>query len=325
MKIIQILVFTILQIILLPVTIIGIIPAVYKEMVVSKKLGASFTAGQVVQSHWMMHYFGIRKDDMTVKLIKNLQIESHIGLLMTMSATLLANRICGFRIKAVERGDNSKVTMTTFLPERIHEQDRLAEKHFNQVEQVVLLGAGFDLRMTKLKGNSKTKVYELDMPGTQKVKREAIKCAGIDEQQVQYIPIDFRNEEWSEKLLAAGFDPSKTSYFHWESVNCYLEEQIVKTTLNKISSLCASGSVLIVDFYSKEILNGETPSFKKAAKLVYKMGEPWKFAVDMSQDAEKEVTSVLSEFGFTIGELILFGNKDSETAPFYAVVEGIKA
>ena len=151
------------------------------------------------------------------------------------------------------------------------------------------------------------------------------KSAGIDEQNVQYISIDFRNEEWSEKLLEAGFDSSKVSYFHWESVNCYLEEEVVKTTLSKISSLCASGSVLVVDFYSQEILNGETPSFRRSAKMVAKMGEPWKFAVDMSEDAEKEVASVISEFGFTAGELLLFGNKDSETAPFYAVVEGIKA
>ena len=51
MKVIQILIVIILQVILLPIAIIGMIPAVYKEMVVSKRLGASFTAGQVVQSH----------------------------------------------------------------------------------------------------------------------------------------------------------------------------------------------------------------------------------------------------------------------------------
>ena len=112
--------------------------------------------------------------------------------------------------------------MTTFLPERIYEQDRLAEKHFGRVEQVVLLGAGFDLRMTKLQANSIQKFMNSMSP--QRLKREAMKCAEIDEQNVQYISIDFRNEEWSEKLLEAGFDPSKTSYFHWESVNCYLEE-----------------------------------------------------------------------------------------------------
>jgi hypothetical protein len=32
------------------------------------------------------------------------------------------------------------------------------------------------------------------------------------------------------------------------------------------------------------------------------MGEPWKFAVDMSQDADKELASVISEFGFTTGD-----------------------
>ena len=79
MKIIQFLIFIILQIILLSVTFLGVILASYKEMIVSKKLSPSFTAGQVIQSHWMMHYFGVRKEEMTVKLIKPLRIVLWIG------------------------------------------------------------------------------------------------------------------------------------------------------------------------------------------------------------------------------------------------------
>ena len=94
----QLIVFILLQIILLPVAIIGIVPAVYKEMVVSKRLGVSFTAGQVIQAKWLMHYFGTRKDESCVAFLKHFSITSHVGMMLTMSAGLLANKICGFRL-----------------------------------------------------------------------------------------------------------------------------------------------------------------------------------------------------------------------------------
>lgn len=47
-KLFQFIVFLIIQIPLIPIVIIGSIPMLYKEMKVSKKLGVSFTAGQVM-------------------------------------------------------------------------------------------------------------------------------------------------------------------------------------------------------------------------------------------------------------------------------------
>jgi len=60
-EILQFLVFLALQILCLPLAILGMLPAVYKEMVVSRKLGVSFTAGQAIQPRWIMHYFGTRE------------------------------------------------------------------------------------------------------------------------------------------------------------------------------------------------------------------------------------------------------------------------
>lgn len=45
-KSLQFLVFLVLQILLLPLLLVGLIPMVYKEMMVGKRLGVSFTAGQ---------------------------------------------------------------------------------------------------------------------------------------------------------------------------------------------------------------------------------------------------------------------------------------
>ena len=322
MRALQVLVYIVLQLLLLPVAVLGILPAIYKEMVVSRRLGASFTAGQVVQSHWIMHYFRTRSDETTVSLIKHLQIESHWGLMLTMSATLLANRLTGFSIGPAQRLGRENTGMTTFLPERIYENDRLAARHFAQVHQVVLLGAGFDLRMIKLARDAPDiKVFELDMPATQKVKRDAMAGAGIHESGVTFVPVDFRSEDWVEKLTDAGFDPAQTTYFHWESVNCYLEEAVVRSTLDAINRLSAPGSVLIHDYYSRALVEGEIPAFKRAGDLVARMGEPWTFGLDMSGDVRATVTAFLEESGFAVGELLPFGSKDADTPPFHLIVE----
>lgn len=325
MRALQILVYVTLQLLLLPVAALGIVPAMYKEMVVSRRIGASFTAGQVVQSHWAMHYFGTRSDELTVSLIKHLQIESHWGLMLTMSAAVLANRLTGFSIGFAQRLGRENTSVTTFLPERIHENDRLAAKHFARVRQVVLLGAGFDLRMIKLaRDTPEVQVFELDMPGTQKVKRDAMTGAGIQEAGVTFVPVDFRSEDWAEKLTKAGFDPTKTTYFHWESVNCYLEEAVVRRTLDAISRLSAPGSVLVHDYYSQTLIEGATPAFKRSGDIVARMGEPWTFGLDMSGDVSATVAAFLAESGFTVGELLPFGAKDADTAPFHLIVEALK-
>jgi hypothetical protein len=56
----QFLVLLIIQVPLIPIAIIGMVPALYKEMGLSKKLGVSFTAGQALQPRWFMHYFRTR-------------------------------------------------------------------------------------------------------------------------------------------------------------------------------------------------------------------------------------------------------------------------
>ena len=59
-KLFQIILYVLIQIIFIPFAIIGLIDGIYKEMRKSKKLGVSFSAGQALQYRWIMHYFNTR-------------------------------------------------------------------------------------------------------------------------------------------------------------------------------------------------------------------------------------------------------------------------
>ena len=67
----QNLTYILLQIILLPIGLIGMIYANYKQQKNSKKEKISYTAGQVIQGQWILHFFKIRKDNNIIKFIKN--------------------------------------------------------------------------------------------------------------------------------------------------------------------------------------------------------------------------------------------------------------
>ena len=55
-----------LQILFLPIVILGALLVAYKQIVVSKKLGLSMTAIEVINGRWTMHIFGMREDELSL-------------------------------------------------------------------------------------------------------------------------------------------------------------------------------------------------------------------------------------------------------------------
>ena len=62
MNVLSFLVFVLLQIVFLPLALVGVLLVAYKQMVVSKRLGVSQTAIEVLNGRWTMHVFDIRND-----------------------------------------------------------------------------------------------------------------------------------------------------------------------------------------------------------------------------------------------------------------------
>ena len=198
------------------------------------------------------------------------------------------------------------------------------ERNIDQVEQVVIMGAGYDLRVLKYGGGRNIKVFELDQPLTQNMKIEALKKAKINHDLITYIPIDFNNESWSDKLLVYGFDTKKKTFFLWEGVTPLLSEEVVRHTLHTITSISPKGSVISFDYFSKSVVKGESSrSMEQLGKLLKKTGEELLFGIDTSGDASEETEKLLKECGFTLKNLTLFGKKTKKENPFLGVVEAV--
>jgi methyltransferase (TIGR00027 family) len=198
------------------------------------------------------------------------------------------------------------------------------EKYVDEMEQIVLPGVGFDLIALHFTKGKKVKVFELDQVNTLNVKIETLKKAGIKHEWITYIPVDYSNESWVDKLLEAGFDKTKKTLFLWQSVSLFLESDLVKETLKKMADLCVNGSVIAQDFYSKAFISGEISKIaKRQMNLIDRLGEPSKFSIDMSDDPRAAVESFLKECGLKMTKINQFGEKLG-IEPFYCIVEAEK-
>jgi len=323
-KLFQIILYIPIQIFFIPFAIIGIIIAIYKEMRKSKKLGVSFSAIKALQYRWFMHYFNTREDPISVAFIRKFPCESHFGMWSIMGALIISQRLFGFTTRLGKLVEPGEETLDSTAGIRVLMFDKIMKKYVDEMEQIVLPGAGFDLITLHFTKGKKVKVFELDQVNTLNIKVETLKKAGIKHDWITYIPVDYANESWVDNLLEAGFDKTKKTLFLWQSVSLYLEDDIVKEALRKMVDLCVDGSIIAQDFYSKAFALGEySKTAKRFMGIIEKMGEPSKFGIDMSDDPKVAIELFLKVCGLKMSEINQFGEK-LDIEPFYCIVEAEK-
>src|SRR5260370_6299818 len=127
------------------------------------------------------------------------------------------------------------------------------------VEQIVLLGAGYDTTSLRLRLGSAT-LFEVDAPPTQRAKREVIRRHGLPDHGVRYVSCDFERDTLSAPLRQNGFDPHPPSLLAWWGVSFFLSEDAVHQTLADVASLTAPGSRFLFDYLDSGVADGTTAS-----------------------------------------------------------------
>jgi len=272
MKILSIIIYTIVQILFIPLTIIGILLIVIKQFTVSKYLRISSTAVDVVSVRWAMDIFDIKEDKISRRLFRHLPNASLIGHWMVMYPTYLRYKISkdynGFfssKKAGKEFFGNPTTNRTLYI-------DKYISKHTNTAKQLVVLGAGFDTRCYEKLSGECPNLYEIDLPNTQRIKIETLKKAKINAANVKFVTANLTKKDWSTKLLNSGFDPNLKTVFLMEGITVYLNENNVLDILNSISEFALAGSAILVDFYSNK--------FVGLSRLPNKV-EGYKFGLDL--------------------------------------------
>lgn len=134
---------------------------------------------------------------------------------------------------------------------------------FNEIklglEQYVIIASGYDTSGYLV--NDKVAVYELDRPAIIEEKIKRVENTSIDNSNVVYIGCDFNNE-WLSLLLNSSYNPTYKTFCSLLRISYYLEKEVFNDTINKLSSVMLSGSVILFDYPNdmeskNEIINKE--------------------------------------------------------------------
>ncbi|HVN85990.1 MAG TPA: SAM-dependent methyltransferase [Candidatus Binatia bacterium] len=152
------------------------------------------------------------------------------------------------------------------------------------IDQVVILGAGFDSRAYRLPELRAAAVFEVDHPATHAVKRVRLRRAlPTIPANVRFVPIDFNRQQLPGVLADHGLDAQRRVLFLWEGVTNYLTAAAVDAVLRFVAR-CAAGTRLIFTYVHRGALDGSV-AFEGAATLmraVAQLAEPWTFGLDPS-------------------------------------------
>ncbi|ORA58155.1 class I SAM-dependent methyltransferase [Mycobacteroides franklinii] len=186
-----------------------------------------------------------------------------------------------------------------FLVLRARYTDDVLEAVINDgVDQVVLLGAGFDTTSLRRAADSPVKIFEVDAPPTQADKRAVMErlrpCDGNDH--IVWVPCDFEHDALREKLLEGGFDPTRPSLIIWLGVTAYLTREALDATLADLAAVCAPGSRLVFDYLDTNVVAGDSTSARARlwTQAAARFGEPYLTGLTAA-DAD----ALLASHGFT--------------------------
>src|SRR5262245_30389757 len=173
---------------------------------------------------------------------------------------------------------SSAVARTCFI------DDALRAALRDGVEQVVILGAGFDCRAYRTPGIERARVFEVDHPDTLAEKRRCLRQVfPTAPPHVQFVAADF-NQRQLEAIMADGrYDPARRTFFIWEGVTNYLTAPAVDVTFRWFAA--ARGSQVVFTYVHRRVLD-DPQAFEGTATLfrtLRRTREPWTFGLDPAE------------------------------------------
>lgn len=169
------------------------------------------------------------------------------------------------------------------------------------VEQVVVLGAGYDTRAYRLAELLKgRRFYEVDFPATSRRKARIVEAHSeeLPSVDVVRVEIDFLEARLEDALAAAGFQRRPT-FFIWEGVSMYLTRAAVKSTLGTLRTLGGAGSRLAMDLWFLLDSHDLMSTLRRVSpNLLHFLGEPITFGIH-----HEDVGPFLERLGFVTDDL----------------------
>jgi methyltransferase (TIGR00027 family) len=165
------------------------------------------------------------------------------------------------------------------------------------LEQLVILGAGYDTRAYRIKELKNIRVFEVDHPDTQQIKVKKInEILSSLPDNVVYVPVDLEFDKLGQRLAESGYDITEKTLFVMEGLVMYLQPETVDEILSFIGHNSGSGSAIVFDYgtlRSENAEENELEASKNIRNYTKQHREQIKFGI-----REGTIETFLSERGF---------------------------
>lgn len=182
-------------------------------------------------------------------------------------------------------------------------EDLMNELIYENIEQFVIIGAGFDtFGFRKKTWLDKLTVYEINNSLILKNKLNRIKKLGWSvHEKHKFIEADINEKNIYKKLVENGFDKNKRTLFSMLGVTYYFTQDIFTLTLNEIKDISQKGSYIVIDFFNNNLYRCLKKSLKVNGllKLLKNLNAPIKTTYSYGQ-LEKEFI----QLGYDIEEYL---------------------
>ncbi|EFQ82614.1 methyltransferase, TIGR00027 family [Aeromicrobium marinum DSM 15272] len=172
-----------------------------------------------------------------------------------------------------------------------------------EVDQVVVLGAGYDSRAYRFAREIGGRpVFEVDLAPLSRRKAALVEARRdvFGDAVVRRVEIDFRTQSLRDRLAECGFVVGARTFVVWEGVVPYLTREAVDETLADLAAVCGPGSTVTIDVWHSLEGGGLWPRVRRAAESSLRLiGEP----VDLMLPAA-EIPGLLTPHGFAPVDLV---------------------
>lgn len=177
--------------------------------------------------------------------------------------------------------------------------DKLAET-LDDIDAVVILGAGLDTRAYRLTRQIRRPVFEVDLPvNIARKARTVRRVLGELPLSVRLVAVDFERDDLLTALAEHGYRTDYRVFFIWEGVTQYLTEHAVRATLEGLRPT-APGSRMAFSYVRRDFIDGTdrygSPTLYRSVR---KRRQLWHFGI-----APEEVSAFLEEYGWRLVEQV---------------------
>jgi methyltransferase (TIGR00027 family) len=155
------------------------------------------------------------------------------------------------------------------------------------LDQLVLLGAGYDTRAYRLREElDGVRVFEVDHPDTSRRKVAAVhRRLGGPPANVRFVEVDFTRDDLRARLQGSGYHPSARTLFVWEGVAMFLPDQAVEATLRFVADHAGPGSAIVFDYILRPAVAGDYRHHgaRQLGEYMRRGGEPWIFGLEADE------------------------------------------